>query len=114
VMERGKARGRVSVRRMQMKLLEAGNATMGVWLGKNILGQVDTVTVSGDAPLAYILMPAPPRFVDADEPKSDGTVTIDVGCSSNGSTGRMLEAGEPTESSSLVTQVDGELKWRTR
>ena len=26
-----------------MKLLEAGNATMGVWLGKNILGQVDEI-----------------------------------------------------------------------
>jgi hypothetical protein len=43
VMDRGKAKGRISVRRMQMKLLEAGNATMGVWLGKNILGQVDEV-----------------------------------------------------------------------
>jgi hypothetical protein len=26
---------------MQMKLLEAGNATMGVWLGKQYLGQND-------------------------------------------------------------------------
>jgi hypothetical protein len=43
VMLRGKAKGRISVRRMQMKLLEAGNATMGVWLGKNILGQTDQV-----------------------------------------------------------------------
>ena len=43
VMERGKAKGRISVRRQQMKLLEAGNATMGVWLGKNILGQVDEI-----------------------------------------------------------------------
>jgi hypothetical protein len=43
VMQRGKAKGRISVRRMQMKLLEAGNATMGVWLGKNILGQTDQV-----------------------------------------------------------------------
>ena len=43
VMARGKAKGRISVRRMQMKLLENGNATMGVWLGKNILGQVDEI-----------------------------------------------------------------------
>src|SRR5260370_38331653 len=43
VMDRGKAKGRISVRRQQMKLLEAGNATMGVWLGKNILGQVDEI-----------------------------------------------------------------------
>ena len=43
VMSRGKAKGRISVRRAQLKLLEAGNATMGVWLGKNILGQVDEI-----------------------------------------------------------------------
>jgi len=43
VMDRGKAKGRISVRRMQMKLLEQGNATMGVWLGKNILNQVDEI-----------------------------------------------------------------------
>ena len=44
VMERGRAKGRVSVRRAQMKLLEAGNATMGVWIGKQILGQRDVIT----------------------------------------------------------------------
>jgi hypothetical protein len=42
-MAKGKAKGRISVRRQQLKLLEAGNATMGVWLGKNILGQTDEV-----------------------------------------------------------------------
>jgi hypothetical protein len=40
-MERGWAKGRLSVRREQMKLLAAGNATMAVWLGKQILGQRD-------------------------------------------------------------------------
>ena len=44
VMSRGKAKGRISVRRMQMRLLEQGNATMGVWLGKQLLGQRDQVT----------------------------------------------------------------------
>ena len=44
VMERGRAKGRVSVRRAQMKLLEAGNATMGVWIGKQVLGQRDVIT----------------------------------------------------------------------
>lgn len=43
VMARGKAKGRISIRRMQMKLLEQGNATMGVWLGKQLLGQRDQV-----------------------------------------------------------------------
>lgn len=41
VMERGRAKGKISVRRMQMRLLEQGNATMGVWLGKQLLGQTD-------------------------------------------------------------------------
>src|SRR6266436_10289775 len=53
VMERGKAKGRISIRRMQMKLLEEGNATMGVWLGKQILGQTDQVCYSADGPQVY-------------------------------------------------------------
>jgi hypothetical protein len=35
-MQRGRARGCVSVRREQMKILESGNSTMGVWLGKAV------------------------------------------------------------------------------
>jgi hypothetical protein len=45
VMARGRAKGRISVRRAQMKLLESGNATMGVWLGKQLLGQRDVTPV---------------------------------------------------------------------
>ena len=41
----GRAKGRISVRRMQMQLLEAGNATMAVWLGKQLLGQRDVTPV---------------------------------------------------------------------
>ena len=44
IMQRGKAKGRISVRRAQMRLLESGNATMGVWLGKQLLAQRDVVT----------------------------------------------------------------------
>ena len=40
-MNRGRAKGRIAVRRAQMKVLEAGNATMGIWLGKQLLGQRD-------------------------------------------------------------------------
>ena len=47
VMERGKAKGRISVRRMQLKLLEGGNATMAVWLGKQLLGQRDQIATEG-------------------------------------------------------------------
>ena len=45
VVARGRAKGRISVRRAQMKLLESGNATMGVWLGKQLLGQRDVTPV---------------------------------------------------------------------
>jgi hypothetical protein len=41
VIQRGRARGRISVRRMQMKLLEQGNASMGIWLGRQLLGQTE-------------------------------------------------------------------------
>jgi hypothetical protein len=39
--ECGRYKGRLSVRREQFKLLQAGNATMGIWLGKQLLGQRD-------------------------------------------------------------------------
>ena len=78
VMERGKAKGRISVRRMQMKLLENGNATMGVWLGKNILGQTDEVHHQIDALRACvnIMIPIPPS-AGALDPIDDAN-TIDV------------------------------------
>ena len=46
-MRRGKARGCVSVRRAQMRLLDAGNPAMAIWLGKVLLGQKDTLQVTG-------------------------------------------------------------------
>ena len=67
VMDRGKAKGRISVRRMQMKLLEQGNATMGVWLGKNVLGQTDEirheVTLGSHF---YVVLPRPTMIPGAD------------------------------------------------
>ncbi len=45
VMRRGKARCCITVRRAQMRLLEAGNATIAVWLGKSLLGQRDTSSI---------------------------------------------------------------------
>src|SRR5437016_4260339 len=44
--QRGRAKGRISVRRAQMKMLETGNGTMGVWLGKQMLGQRETITTA--------------------------------------------------------------------
>jgi hypothetical protein len=69
VMARGKAKGRISVRRMQMKLLEEGNATMGVWLGKQILGQADEVAHSLNVQIA-VLGALPP---ECEEPAIDIT-----------------------------------------
>jgi len=116
VMERGRARGRVSVRRMQMKLLEAGNATMGVWLGKNILGQVDSVSVTSADGAMCILMPAPPRPRISGAVTTEETVTIDLCPSGDGSLRLRgtLESAEPTESGSLAIQVEDQSNWRTR
>ncbi len=46
----GMDRFKVSVRRQQYRLLAAGNATMGIWLGKQVLGQRDRgdLSLSGD------------------------------------------------------------------
>src|SRR5262249_9066140 len=57
VMARGKARGRMSIRRAQMKMLEQGNATMGIWLGKQYLGQQDHYP-DGSGQQLYIITPA--------------------------------------------------------
>ena len=45
--DEGWASGRASFRRLQVKLLEAGNATMGIWLGKQYLGQRDQIGITG-------------------------------------------------------------------
>jgi hypothetical protein len=41
ILKEGRANGKMSVRRQQVKLLMEGNATMGVWLGKVYLKQRD-------------------------------------------------------------------------
>jgi hypothetical protein len=48
VMERGYLIGKISVRRKQMQLLEAGDRTMAVWLGKQLLDQRDNLDVCGN------------------------------------------------------------------
>lgn len=80
VMERGKARGRVSIRRMQMKLLEEGNGTMGVWLGKNVLGQADQVFHQFHTQVTHVMiMPGPSGDKRAARPTLENRV-IDVEC----------------------------------
>jgi len=41
IYKRGVDKGRMSVRRSQYKMVEAGNPTMAIWLGKQYLGQKD-------------------------------------------------------------------------
>jgi hypothetical protein len=67
---RGKARGRISLRRAQLKILEQGNATMGIWLGKQYLGQADQIDVNTDHQ-TVVLASAP-----LEEPEE--AMTIDV------------------------------------
>ncbi len=50
VMSRGKAKGRIAVRRQQMKLMEAGSASMCIWLGKQLLGQRDVTPIELSGP----------------------------------------------------------------
>lgn len=50
VMARGRSKGRISIRRAQMRLLEGGNATMAVWLGKQYLGQRDITPIELSGP----------------------------------------------------------------
>lgn len=49
--KKGQERGKASLRRMQFKAAEGGNATMLIWLGKQYLGQSDKTQqeISGPA-----------------------------------------------------------------
>jgi hypothetical protein len=44
-MNRGRAKGRISLRRSQMKLVEKGSAPMAIWLGKQWLHQRDVTPI---------------------------------------------------------------------
>ena len=60
VMDRGKAKGRISLRRQQMKLLEAGSSSMGIWLGKQILGQTDEIRHEISGAFISVCLPREP------------------------------------------------------
>ena len=81
VMERGKARGRMSIRRAQMRMLEDGNATMAIWLGKQYLGQQDRFPADAGKQGIYVVMSsiAPPTTLTAIGPPEDqGIPVIDI------------------------------------
>jgi hypothetical protein len=58
---RARAKGRISVRRQQMHLLNKGNVRMAIWLGKQMLGQKEMVsneiTGPGGGPIKVITKP---------------------------------------------------------
>lgn len=66
--QRGRSKGRISVRRAQMKMLESGNGTMGVWLGKQLLGQRDAITTEhvglGGGPIQVAVQPDLSKLTD--------------------------------------------------
>jgi hypothetical protein len=41
IVDNGRSMGRLSVRRHQFRIMEGGNPTMAIWLGKQLLGQSD-------------------------------------------------------------------------
>jgi hypothetical protein len=45
---RGRAKGKISLRRMQLRLAEEGNPALAIWLGKQYLGQSDQVQYTHD------------------------------------------------------------------
>lgn len=45
--KKGMDTGKMSLRRMQFKAASAGNVTMLIWLGKQLLGQTDKMNYSG-------------------------------------------------------------------
>ena len=49
-MNRGRAKGRISLRRSQMKLVEKGNAPMSIWMGKQWLDQRDVIPIELSGP----------------------------------------------------------------
>src|SRR5712692_441603 len=70
---RCKARGRISLRRAQLKILEQGNATMGIWLGKQYLGQSDQIDINTNNNMMIVLVTPPTQL---EEPEKG--MTIDV------------------------------------
>ena len=70
--ERGRARGKLNLRRIQLKLAEQ-NAAMAIFLGKNQLGQVDQITHSVDFQVVIAVPSASPRQLE--EPAIDIELT---------------------------------------
>lgn len=69
VYKRLSANGKISLRRTQFRIAEGGNATMAIWLGKQILGQRDRqdVALESEQDFTINIMPASARKPDDEE-----------------------------------------------
>lgn len=56
IIHEGMADGKMSVRRAQLKAAERGNTGMLIWLGKILLGQKETISVSSAEPEVRALL----------------------------------------------------------
>ena len=93
--ERGRARGRLSLRRAQLKMVEDGNAAMGIFLGKNYLGQADQVSVASNSSQMVVLLPqalSPP-----DQRLAAGAIDSVVWSETEQGPVNLLESGEKNQ-----------------
>jgi hypothetical protein len=76
IYKKGREKGKASVRRMQFKSAEKGNVTMQIWLGKQILGQRDTLMINTqDDSVADPLTQSIMESVHGEKPKKTTKMT---------------------------------------
>ena len=63
-MERGQAKGKIAIRRGQMRLLEKGSSLMAALLGRQILGQREEVEATKRPTPVVVLPPIVPTRED--------------------------------------------------
>lgn len=64
IWEVGLARGRISLRRAQLQAAHSGDRTMLIWLGKQLLGQVDKVEQEVKNDQRWVVELPPPMSAD--------------------------------------------------
>ncbi len=106
--ERGRAKGKISIRRMQMQMLQAGNSTMGVWLGKQILGQNDYPQPLVTAVNSVLVLPS---SIHAGQVGMEMTESIEV---EQGPSGADLIDGRLQPTIDLVRHGIGAPDWKVR
>ena len=106
--ERGRAKGKISIRRMQMQMLQAGNSTMGVWLGKQILGQNEYAPPPESSITSVILLP----FCAGVEPPGEASLRLAGDDIEPAAMGAITGGTGPTID--VLQQPTGEPTWRMR